>query len=200
MDETFGSKARPGQSKPAPDLRRSEPPSQARPGQARPGQSKPPGLKQSKPLQPRLLEQTRTGKLSIMVKTTLRAGVIGAEASILKRFSSVVLESQFEDNGKQFFRFRNSSGNDGASNQLLVTSGLCRWVVKIMKEGNPALYYFEMAEQQATDNIHTISRAKNKMEKLSRKKKMLYKDIMKDGIASMLNGKAPNPSDCYKTA
>eukprot|EP00536_Pseudo-nitzschia_multiseries_P017221 jgi/Psemu1/49899/gm1.49899_g len=180
------SRVRPGQSKP-PDLKRSKPlqprreqtiTGKLRSGQARPGQSKPPDFKQSE-------------SLGSMVKTTLRAGV-GAKASILTRFirpeqpcprkdhrSSVVLESQFEDNGKQFFQFGNS-GN-GASDQLM--SGLCRWV-KIKKEGNPALY-FEMAEQQPTQST-PFQEPKIKW-KNSVAKKMLYKD-MKDGIVPLEPG------------
>eukprot|EP00536_Pseudo-nitzschia_multiseries_P004292 jgi/Psemu1/9652/gm1.9652_g len=80
------------------------------------------------------------------------------ECTFMSKFC-FVLDSQFEDNGKHFFQFRNS-GN-GASDQRM--SGLCCWI-KIMKEGNPALY-FEIPDC----------------------KKILYKD-MKDGVVPIEPG------------
>eukprot|EP00536_Pseudo-nitzschia_multiseries_P008297 jgi/Psemu1/20145/gm1.20145_g len=187
-----------------------------------PGQSKPPDLKRSEPLQARL-EQTRTRKLrsgqaspnhltsndlspleeAKMAKTMLHARV-GAKASILSRFirqAATALSTQFEDNGKQFFQFRNS-GN-GASDQLL--SGLCCWDMKdgivplepgglMLKE----LYvmrpeYAECAYKEFSSRF--LSLWKSIKKNLSRAEE----DKAAFDLYAVLNGKALNPSDCYET-
>eukprot|EP00536_Pseudo-nitzschia_multiseries_P014785 jgi/Psemu1/40156/gm1.40156_g len=170
----------------------------------RPGQSKPPDLKRSKPLQARL-EQTRTGKLrsgqaSPNHLTSNDLSPLEACSPVHVKITKAVLfwKANLKTMEKKKIQLRNS-GN-GASDQLM--SGLCPWD---MKDGIVPLD--EPGDLTLKKELYVMcpEYAEYALKKFSSWVSSLWKSIKKnvsraeEDKAAMLNGKAPNPSDCYET-